>query len=506
MVKRLYVKEDVYPADWKPSRDNIDRVFSALDQSDSKNPDFLKDSYGFSTYKVRYCDEKEDCISLQVSIDKNDYRFDDVFYIYPDTKKDTYKIETDELGERTVGKTTDVWDIISTCLRKQAKSGVRESVKVKESQQSSAAYYDFQDFLGRLTDYVDENNILVDLKGTKFAGDHHDTFEIIVYGAYSNEEITTIILEHSNRNDYNAWTATFDFDEEYDDNSATYLDDLYETVTGWLDTISSSGYAESVRRSSRNRATLRESDSAVMIKTTTSDGDYYLIKSATKQKSFWNPSISKVNSFAKKDSAMKKLYQVLEKLPENAFHDPDDIIDVEDESDLKKAKFAKFYLTDMSGKTIEDISDEVKKYLLADEKFLDGVFDDLADEDDMDESLMRESISGTLKNDTEYGFYLFKSYKKEYFFVSSAKAKTPKLVAKIIAYAYGVPESDVLDARSKNANDYKYIANKIEPAKITLKHSDKLGDYVDITGTKSQFSSSNGDGLDTQSELEIVYL
>ena len=92
-----------------------------------------------------------------------------------------------------------------------------------------------------MTDYVDENNILVDLKGTKFAGDHHDTFEIIVYGAYSNEEITTIILEHSNRNDYNAWTATFDFDGEYDDDSATYLDDLYETVTGWLDTISSSG-------------------------------------------------------------------------------------------------------------------------------------------------------------------------------------------------------------------------------------------------------------------------
>ncbi len=288
-------------------------------------------------------------------------------------------------------------------------NGYRESVKVKESQQSSAAYYDFQNFLGRLTDYVDENNILVDLKGTKFAGDHHDTFEIIVYGAYSNEEITTIILEHSNRNDYNAWTATFDFDGEYDDDSATYLDDLYETVTGWLDTVSSSGYAESVRRSSRNRATLRESDSAVMIKTTTSDGDYYLIKSATKQKSFWNPSISKVNSFAKKDSAMKKLYQVLEKLPENAFHDPDNIIDVEDESDLKKAKFAKFYITDMSGKTIEDISDEVKKYLLADEKFLDGVFDDLDDEDDMDESLVREARIGKMKS-----VYVSQEYVPEY--------------------------------------------------------------------------------------------
>jgi hypothetical protein len=253
-------------------------------------------------------------------------------------------------------------------------------------------------------------------------------------------------------------------------------------------------------------ATLRESDSSVMIKTTTAEGDYYLIKSATKQKSFWNQSISNVNSFAKKDSAMKKLYQVLEKLPENAFHDPDDIIDVEDEADLKKAKFAKFYLTDMRGKTIEDISDEVKKHLLADEKFIDGVFDDLDDEDDMDESFMRESISGTLKNDTEYGFYLFKSYKKEYFFVSSARAKTQKLVAKIISYAYGVSEDDVLDVKSKNANEYKYIANKIEPAKITFKHSDKLGDYVTIEGTRYQFSTTNGDGIDTQTELEIVYL
>jgi hypothetical protein len=116
-----------------------------------------------------------------------------------------------------------------------------------------------------------------------------------------------------------------------------------------------------------------------------------------------------------------------------------------------------------------------------------------------------EKINGSLKNDTEYGFYLQKSYKKEYFFVSNAKAKTQKLVAKIISYAYGVSEDDVLDTRSKNANDYKYIANKIQPAKITFKHSDKWGDYVDIEGTKSQFSASNMDKDDTP-EIEIVYL
>lgn len=254
MVKKLFIKEDAYPMDWKPSRDEIDRVFAALDQSGSKNPDFLSDNYGFSKYNVRYSDSGKETISIYAATDKGDYRFDETFYIYPDVDRDTYKISTEELGERTVGKATDVWDIISTCLRKQAKKASVESMGRKnksmklrkESQESSAAYYDFQEFLGKLTDYVDENNILVDLKGTKFAGDHHDTFEIIVYGAYSNEEITTIILEHSNRNIHDAWTATFDFDGNYEDASATYIDDLYDTVTEWLDEVAKSSYDESI--------------------------------------------------------------------------------------------------------------------------------------------------------------------------------------------------------------------------------------------------------------------
>ena len=117
---------------------------------------------------------------------------------------------------------------------------------------------------------------------------------------------------------------------------------------------------------------------------------------------------------------------------------------------------------------------------------------------------IKERINGRLNRETEYGFYIQKSYKKEYFFVTDARVKTQRLVAKIISYVYGVPESDVLDVRSKNANDYKYIANKIEPAKITFGHSDKWGDYVDIEGTKSQFSLSNMDKDDQ--EIEIVYM
>ena len=116
-----------------------------------------------------------------------------------------------------------------------------ESVKrgkkkpVKESQSSSEAYYDFQEFLGKLEEFIDDNNILFSIKGTKFAGEGADTFEIILSSAYENEEVTTIILEHSNRNDYNAWTATYDFDGDYDDASATYIDDLYDDVTSWIE-------------------------------------------------------------------------------------------------------------------------------------------------------------------------------------------------------------------------------------------------------------------------------
>lgn len=117
------------------------------------------------------------------------------------------------------------------CGRKKKKS----KKQVKESQASSAAYYDFQEFLGKLEEFIDDNNILFNIKGTKFAGEGADTFEIILRSAYENEEVTTIIIEHSNRNDYNAWTATYDFDGDYDDASATYIDDLYDDVTSWIE-------------------------------------------------------------------------------------------------------------------------------------------------------------------------------------------------------------------------------------------------------------------------------
>ena len=124
-----------------------------------------------------------------------------------------------------------------------------------------------------------------------------------------------------------------------------------------------------------------ESDKGVMLKTISSSGTYYLIKSATRNKSFWNKELSYVNEFSKKESALKKLYTMLQRLPETAFYDEEDMYDIEDPDELKDVKFAEFYITDIHGKVIEDVSDEVKQHLLSDEKFVSGLFDDLDDED-----------------------------------------------------------------------------------------------------------------------------
>lgn len=124
-----------------------------------------------------------------------------------------------------------------------------------------------------------------------------------------------------------------------------------------------------------------ESDNGVMLKTVSSSGTWYLIKSATRNKSFWNKELSYVNEFAKKESALKKLYTMLQRLPETAFYDEEDMYDIEDPDELKDAKFAEFYITDIHGKVIEDISKEVKQHLLSDEKFVSSLFDDLDDED-----------------------------------------------------------------------------------------------------------------------------
>lgn len=141
-----------------------------------------------------------------------------------------------------------------------------------------------------------------------------------------------------------------------------------------------------------NESLIKEIDNskAVQLKIESKNFTGYLVKSATGQKKFWNPSSSYVNYFAKKESAIKKLYQVIAKLPEYAFYDEDEMYDYEDADELANAEFAKFYITDAGGKKIiEDITEEVKEHLLADEEFVSEVLEDdddyFDDEEDLDE-------------------------------------------------------------------------------------------------------------------------
>lgn len=137
---------------------------------------------------------------------------------------------------------------------------------------------------------------------------------------------------------------------------------------------------------------IKESDSKIMLKMVNSDGTWYLIKSATRNKSFWNKSISYVNEFAKKETAMKKLYGVFKRLADSAFYNADDVMGyLDDEDELYDTKFAEFYITDSNGKVIENISDEVKNHLLNDRDFVVDALQ-LYD-DEFDESIDRQSFN-----------------------------------------------------------------------------------------------------------------
>jgi CRISPR/Cas system-associated protein Cas7 (RAMP superfamily) len=148
---------------------------------------------------------------------------------------------------------------------------------------------------------------------------------------------------------------------------------------------------------------IKESDSNIMLKMVNSDGAWYLIKSATRNKSFWNKSISYVNEFAKKETAIKKMYGVFKRLADNAFYDADSVMGyIDDEEDLKSAKFAEFYITDSHGNVIEDISDEVKEHLLNDRDFVVDALE-LYD-DEFDESVDRESFNEDVDRSTAVKF------------------------------------------------------------------------------------------------------
>lgn len=126
MVRRLK-ESNPYPANWTADTD-IHQVFSTLDQTDTKNPGAIEDLYGFVEYDVGWVDGEEDIIQIRATLSGEGYGSYETFYVYPSYTKNVYLIDTEELGTRTVGNATDVWDIMSTCLRKQLKDTSSASV------------------------------------------------------------------------------------------------------------------------------------------------------------------------------------------------------------------------------------------------------------------------------------------------------------------------------------------------------------------------------------------
>lgn len=132
-------------------------------------------------------------------------------------------------------------DTLESCKNRKSKK-TSKGKSVKEDYNHSATRFTFQEFLSDIDSYIISNcDDCIEAKGEAFYGDAFDEFGIILKNRTNNKEITTIKITHSNKNTYNAWTATFDcqykYLDEYDEESATELDDLYYFVCGCIDKV-----------------------------------------------------------------------------------------------------------------------------------------------------------------------------------------------------------------------------------------------------------------------------
>ena len=145
MVRRLK-ESNPYPADWTAETD-IHRVFSVLDQTDTKNPGAIEDLYGFVEYDVGWVDGEEDIIQIRATMSGEGYGSYETFYVYPSYTKNAFLIDTNELGTRTVSNATDVWDIMSVCLKDQLKDTSSASVYEESiTEDFDDEYYDEEDY------------------------------------------------------------------------------------------------------------------------------------------------------------------------------------------------------------------------------------------------------------------------------------------------------------------------------------------------------------------------
>ena len=110
-----------YPGDIGPSNMTLDRLFKALTPT-ARDMEFLKDNYGIDTFDVRWHSADKNAIDIFATMMSEDeqYRADETFYVFESKKyDDSYVLGTEELGIRIIDKISEVWDIVSVCLRKQ---------------------------------------------------------------------------------------------------------------------------------------------------------------------------------------------------------------------------------------------------------------------------------------------------------------------------------------------------------------------------------------------------
>lgn len=133
--------------------------------------------------------------------------------------------------------------------------------KLKESQLSSQAYYDFYDFVEELNkDFASRG---LEIGGSKVNGSDRN-FMIYVYNG--SEEIATIAIDY-NESNYE-WTMTFDFKPSWDETGEydVYFDQtakldihkLYPEIESAIDIIGdclddNSGFTESATRKTRGK-------------------------------------------------------------------------------------------------------------------------------------------------------------------------------------------------------------------------------------------------------------
>lgn len=156
-----------------------------------------------------------------------------VMYACRDLKKmmdfaDKYGMDTD--NPRIKDLDAEISSLIDIA-NKNANKGMTES------QNSSSAYYELQSFIDDLTDYIDENDYLITIDPKVKKGKDFDSYNLIIRGAYSDREIGEINIDHSNKNIHNAWTASFNFGDYFDDASSTYIEGLEDFCKECLDEL-----------------------------------------------------------------------------------------------------------------------------------------------------------------------------------------------------------------------------------------------------------------------------